>query len=295
MSESKPRILVQVDSDDHASVFDAVVAIDAGVDRLLQYHGVTENDVQNLVHGSIFTRGPHDLKSTAIFIGGTDVAAAERLLKRVLKSFFGPLRVSVMMDASGANTTAAAAVLAAGRHVPLQGATALVLAATGPVGQRVVRLLAREGARVRVASRDVSRAERVCDSVREQVKTAEVMPVGTTLESMPAALDEASIVISAGAAGIELVPAEAWQASAALRVAIDLNAVPPLGIAGVEATDKAIRREAGGGAGVICYGAIGIGGTKMKIHHTAVGRLFQSNSQVFDAEEIFAIGREFEG
>lgn len=290
MSRTRPRILVQIDADDHASVFDAVVAIDAGIDHLLQYHGVTEDDVQGLVHGAIFTRGPQDLPATAIFIGGNNVGAAEALLKRVLNSFFGPLRVSVMMDASGANTTAAAAVLAARRHVPLSGATALVLAATGPVGQRVVRLLAREGARVRVASRDVVRARDVCERVRERVPTAELEAVGTTAQSVPAALEGASLVIAAGAAGIELVSAPVWQASETLRVAVDLNAVPPLGIAGVEATDKAVVRGA-----VSCYGAIGVGGTKMKIHRTAIDRLFHSNSQVFDAEEIFAIGREIEG
>jgi hypothetical protein len=246
--------------------------------------------VQGLVHGSIFTRGPQDLKSTAIFVGGTDVAAAEELLKRVLKSFFGPLRVSVMMDASGANTTAAAAVLAAGRHVPLRGSTAVVLAATGPVGQRVVRLLAREGARVRVASRNLSRAERVCDQVRERVKTAVLEPVGAGPEAMAGALEGASLVISAGAAGVTLLPMETWQACSTLRVAIDLNAVPPLGISGVEATDKAVQRDA-----VTCYGAIGVGGTKMKIHSTAIARLFQSNCQVFDAEEVYAIGRELQG
>ena len=287
---TKPRILVQIDPDVHASVFDAVVAIDAGVDHLLQYRQVTPEQVRELVHGSIFTRGPQDLKSTAIFIGGTDVAAAEELLKRVLKSFFGPMRVSVMMDASGANTTAAAAVLAAGRHVSLQGSTAVVLAATGPVGQRVVRLLAREGARVRVASRNLSRAERVCEQVRERVETAILEPVGTGPESMAGILEGASLVISAGAAGVTLLPAEMWQACSTLRVAIDLNAVPPLGIGGVEATDKAVLRGA-----VTCYGAIGVGGTKMKIHSTAIARLFQSNCQVFDAEEVYAIGRELQG
>jgi hypothetical protein len=286
---SKPRILVQIDPDVHASVFDAVVAIDAGVDHLLQYRQVAPEQVQGLVHGSIFTRGPQDLKSTAIFVGGTDVAAAEELLKRVLKSFFGPLRVSVMMDASGANTTAAAAVLAAGRHIPLHGSTAVVLAATGPVGQRVVRLLAREGARVRVASRNLSRAERVCDQVRERVETAVLEPVGAGPESMAGVLEGASLVISAGAAGVTLLPAETWQACSTLRVAIDLNAVPPLGISGVEATDKAVLRGA-----VTCYGAIGVGGTKMKIHSTAIARLFQSNCQVFDAEEVYAIGRELQ-
>jgi NAD(P)-dependent dehydrogenase (short-subunit alcohol dehydrogenase family) len=73
-----------------------------------------------------------------------------------------------MLDANGANTTAAAAVLAAGRHLSLAGAEAVVLAATGPVGQRVVRLLARQGAHVRVASRNKDRAQAVCDALAAQ-------------------------------------------------------------------------------------------------------------------------------
>jgi hypothetical protein len=65
-------------------------------------------------------------------------------------------------------------------------------------------------------------------------------------------------------------------------VAIDLNAVPPLGIEGVEVTDRAQPRD-----GVVCYGAIGVGGTKMKIHKAALARLFESNEQVLDAEEVY--------
>lgn len=121
---SRPKILIQLDPDPHSSVFDAVVAIDSGVDRLLPYAHVQPDQVRDLVHGAIFTRGPKDLHRTAIFIGGTDVAAGEQLLQRVKESFFGSLRVSVLLDASGANTTAAAAVLAAARHVPLADASA---------------------------------------------------------------------------------------------------------------------------------------------------------------------------
>src|SRR5437762_13584790 len=127
---SKPKILIQLDSDAHASVFDAVVATDAGVDRLLQYRGVEPADVRDLVHGAIFTRGPQDLASTAIFIGGSDVAAGEELLEQATAAFFGPMRVSVLLDSSGANTTAAAAVLAAAKHVELRSATAVVLGGT---------------------------------------------------------------------------------------------------------------------------------------------------------------------
>ena len=77
---SKPKILIQLDSDPHPSVFDAVVAVDSGVDRLLQYRAVEPADVRDLVHGAIFTRGPQELMNTAIFIGGSNVKAGEELL-----------------------------------------------------------------------------------------------------------------------------------------------------------------------------------------------------------------------
>ena len=147
---SKPKILVQLDSDKHASVFDAVVAVDSGVDKLFQYNQVSGDDVEGLVHGAMFTRGPEDLHQTAVFVGGSNVSEGEKLLDATRKCFFGPMRVSVMMDSNGSNTTAAAAVLAAARHVDLSGAKVLVLAGTGPVGLRAARLLARKGAEVKL-------------------------------------------------------------------------------------------------------------------------------------------------
>ena len=66
----KRKILIQLDTDPHASVFDRVVAIDAGAEEIFSYAGVKSEHVQGLVHGAIFTRGPKDLKSTAIFVGG---------------------------------------------------------------------------------------------------------------------------------------------------------------------------------------------------------------------------------
>ena len=84
--------------------------------------------------------------------------------------------------------------------------------------------------------------------------------------------------------GVLLLPRSVRVASQDLRVAIDLNAVPPLGIEGVEVADRAVTRD-----GAFCYGAIGVGGTKMKVHKAAVARLFESNDQVLDAEEVYAL------
>ena len=107
------RILIHFDTDPLPSVFDRVVAIDTGVEKLFSYGGITVENVEGLVHGAIFTRGPADLKHTAIFVGGSHVEEGQRLFDKVRGVFFGPMRVSVMMDSNGSNTTAAAAVLAA--------------------------------------------------------------------------------------------------------------------------------------------------------------------------------------
>ncbi len=287
---SKLKILIQLDSDPHPSVFDAVVATDAGIDRLLQYGSVNSSNVRDLVHGAIFTRGPQDLQNTAIFIGGSSVKAGEELLKQVKAAFFGPMRVSVLLDANGANTTAAAAVLAAAKHVNLKGSTATVLGGTGPVGERAARLLARQGAAVRVCSRALDRAQESSARIAVNVPSAQISAIKcSSAPETAAAIDGSQIVIAAGAAGVELMTTEVRRAAVSLQVAIDLNAVPPAGIAGIEAMDKAKDK-----GGIICYGAVGVGGTKMKIHRASLEKLFTANNLVLDAEEVFQIGQNLQ-
>jgi hypothetical protein len=291
MSE-KPTILLQLDTDPLASVFDRVVAVDAGVQQLFSYGGVTPKNVVPLVHGCIFTRGPKDLHRTAIFIGGSDVAAGEAVLAEVRKQLIPQygLNVSVMLDSNGSNTTAAAAVRAAARHLDLGSATSLVLGGTGPVGQRVVRLLARNGGTVRVGSRQRDRAEAVCTQVRAQVPSArlEAVSVSSSTDG-PAALDGCTLVVAAGAASAVLLPKKIRDTCDTLRVAIDLNGVPPAGIEGIDLNDKGTER-----GGTICYGALGIGGTKMKIHREAIARLFESNNAVFDVEEVYNLALQLQ-
>ncbi|MGH7199200.1 MAG: bifunctional NADP-dependent methylenetetrahydromethanopterin dehydrogenase/methylenetetrahydrofolate dehydrogenase, partial [Planctomycetaceae bacterium] len=204
----------------------------------------------------------------------------------VTATFFGPVRVSVMLDSNGSNTTAAAAVLAAKRHLPLANAEALVLGGTGPVGQRAAQLLAMEGASVRVGSRSLERARRTCDAIAAAVPGSRLTAVETVSEEgMNSACRDVTLIIAAGAAGAPLFSAEQRRSAGSLNVAIDLNAVPPAGLEGIEVTDKAAERD-----GVICYGAIGVGGTKMKIHKSAIQKLFESNDQMLDTEAIYRIG-----
>jgi hypothetical protein len=288
MSNTKSKILIQLDTDSQPSVFDAVVAVDSGVEHLFRHGGVTPGNVRELVHGALFTRGPAELNATAIFIGGSDVKAGEAVLEAVKKTFFGPFHVSILMDANGANTTAAAAVLAALRSVggSIDGIPAAVLAATGPVGQRVARLLCRLNAKVAVGSRSFERARALAESLSHDTgKTVVPLPAAGTSD-LTAALAQSRVIFSAGAAGATLLPASVWRTLANVDVLIDLNAVPPAGIEGVDAGDKNTERGR-----VRTWGAIGVGGTKMKIHKKAIQELFASNDRVFDAEQVFELGR----
>lgn len=285
------RVLIQFDCDSQPSTFDAVVAVDAGVDVLLRHGSVTPDAAVPLVHGAIFTRGGADLASTAIFVGGSDIVAAEAVAESVRRTFFGPMRVGVLVDPSGANTTAAAAVLSAFRHLPSSGsAQAVVLGGSGPVGQRVVRLLVRRGHRVTIASRSLDRAEATARRVREQVPGAHVGAVesqGTVLAASPLAgfLASADVVIAAGAARATVLDEAGRAASAHARVVIDLNAVPPAGIHGIVASDKG--RLDGKTA---CYGALGVGALKMKIHKVAIERIFTDHQSWLDAEDLLMLG-----
>lgn len=285
----KRKILIQLDTDTHPSVFDRVVAIDAGVDELFSYGGVKPEQVQGLVHGAIFTRGPADLKRTAIFVGGSDVSAGEKLLAEVRKHMLPQyaLQVSVLLDANGANTTAAAGVRAVARHLELKDAPVLVLGGTGPVGQRVALLLARQGAKVRVGSRQLERAAQVCERLKARVPDAKLEPAAAgDPPNVKKAMEGMAAVVAAGAAGAVFIPKADWSnVPGAVKVLVDLNAVPPLGIESIDVGDKAKERE-----GKVCYGAIGVGGTKMKIHRAAVAKLFESNNLVLDAEEVYALG-----
>ena len=197
----------------------------------------------------------------------------------------GLYKGQAVLDANGANTTAAAAVRLAAKHLDLKTTSALVLGGTGPVGQRVARLLARQGAQVRVASRQQARAASVCETILSRVPGARMEAVGVSNPvELTAAMTGRTLVIAAGAAGVVLLPRTARLACPTLRLAIDLNAVPPLGIEGLELTDKAVERD-----GILAYGAIGVGGTKMKLHKAALAKLFERNDQVLDAEEVYAL------
>ena len=285
------KILLQLDSDRTPSVFDAITAYDAGADVLLQHGSVEPAEVRALVHGAMFTRGGDDLRSSAVFVGGADVAKGEALLNEVCGAFFGPVRVSVMLDANGCNTTATAAVVKLLSAGALGGKKVVVLAGTGPVGRRAAALLAAEGADVVVAetlpAETMERAKAACASIEERFGVQVTPGAAAGVDATERVLEGADAVLCTGAAGLQLIPETLWREHPTLRVLGDVNAVPPLGLEGTKATWDGKDVD-----GKTVFGALAIGGLKMKVHRRSIGRLFEQNDLVLDAEEIFILAKE---
>jgi hypothetical protein len=280
------KLLFQFDSDFYPSVFDTIVAYDGGADHVIGHGGLTPDKVGALVDGTIFTRAPKDKKNTAIFIGGSDLIAGQELLTAVEKKFFAGFRVSVMLDSNGCNTTAAAGVAKLAASGKIAGKRAVVLAGTGPVGQRAAVMLAKEGAQVSITSRQMTRAEKACENMKQRFGV-DLSPIeARDNDARGKAITEAQIVFAAGAAGVELLEARHWQDNPSVELMADANATPPIGIGGTDMMDRGIDRN-----GKIVWGAIGFGTLKLALHRACIAKLFESNDQILDAEEIFEIAK----
>lgn len=291
------NLLLQFDTDAWASSFDAVVAADAGADWLLPYANMRPEQVMGLVHGAMFTRSPSKLKHTAIFVGGSDIDLAEQIYQQVLVTFFGPVRVSVAMDANGCNTTSVAAVdcalagyrrLLGESNAAATQPSAWVLGGTGPVGQRIATLLADRGCRVTLHSRSLEKAKRVCDHLRAEVADAEILTSSATQAELANELPHQTLIFNAGAAGIQNLEEDTVAAvSQSPGVLVDLNAVPPAGIARVGVQDSG-RLE----GERLVYGALAVGAGKMTLHRGVIRACFERNDRNFNLREIAALSAE---
>ncbi|MEQ1484611.1 NADP-dependent methylenetetrahydromethanopterin/methylenetetrahydrofolate dehydrogenase [Methyloglobulus sp.] len=281
------KLLFQFDTDTYPSVFDTVVAYDGGADHVIGHGGLTPENISALVEGAIFTRAPKDKKNTAIFIGGSDMVAGQALFNAVQKHFFAGFQVSVMLDSNGCNTTAAAAVAKLVANRSFAGKKAVVLAGTGPVGQRAAAMLAKEGAEVAITSRKMEQAIKVCAAMKTRFDVDLIPIEAADNNARSKAIADANIVLATGAAGIELLKEDHWRDNPNIELIADANATPPLGIGGTDMMDKGLDRH-----GKIIWGAIGFGSLKLALHRACIAKLFEDNKQVFDAENIFALAKE---
>src|SRR2546430_17009777 len=169
----------------------------------------------------------------------------------------------------------------------VRGKRVLIVAGTGPVGIRAAGLFAKAGADVCITSRKAEAGERARDIVLKRVGGKVRANAVADASEAVRAWARAELPLNAGPAGVMLVPRQAWANRPGVKVVADVNAVPPLGIEGVDATADGVTKD-----GVVCLGALAIGNLKMKVHKACIARLFERNDLVLDAETIADVARD---
>ncbi|HSW08747.1 NAD(P)-dependent methylenetetrahydromethanopterin dehydrogenase [Aquabacterium sp.] len=294
----RPYILHMFTPGRQMSPFDVNMAADAGYQILVPYCDIGIDAIGGLTQDAIFSRGPKGVARTGIFIGGRNAMLAADMLQRAESAMVAPFIVSLMADPSGAYTTAAAmvacveAALQRQHHQGLAGLRVLVLGGTGPVGRVAGVLAAQCGAQVFLSSREGQAAAEAAareTGTRFQVEMHGVSGGGR--DAVRASLADADVVLACAAAGVQVVSADDLVFAKRLKVAADVNAVPPEGVAGVGVMDDGVPLT---GTGAVGIGALAVGNVKYQTQHRLLLQMRGADKAVvLSFPQAFATARAF--
>lgn len=281
------------------SPFDVNMAIDAGWQHCIPYTALGVADIPAMTQDAIFSRGPKGVKRTGIFVGGRDIHSAMDMLRSARKSMVPPFEVSVFADPSGAFTTAAGMVACAEKQLQtvagesLAGRRILVFGGTGPVGMTCGMLAARAGADVALLSHESqAKAVEVAEQCRERYGHAMQGLDGSNDALIREHIANADVVFSAAKAGVQVLNKSHLQAAASLKVACDVNAVPPEGIEGLGVMDSG-EPLAGAPDGAVGIGALAVGNVKYKTQQALLQQMLSTEKPVdLHFEQAFEVARE---
>ncbi len=282
----KRSILHMFDPMINNSPFDINMALDTGFDVLMPYSNVKLESIHGLTQDAIFSRSPSGIKKTSLFIGGRDMGLAMDMMGAAQQAMVPPFEVSVLADPSGAFTTAAALVACVEKQLKvkhnkeLKDCKALVFGGTGPVGIATGVIASLAGANTFLV--DHMSIDAANDAAKEYNRRCQSELSGAVAgsdEEKMALIADADIIFCTAKAGIQVLSTEVLAYAKQLKVAGDVNAVPPAGIAGIGAMDASI--ELSSPAGAIGIGALAVGNIKYKVQHKLLELCLSSDKPVY--------------
>ena len=296
---STPSLLFFLDTDYRASPFDICMAYDAGFDAVIPYENVTPADAKIIVQDVMFSRGPKGVKATCFFIGGKKIKKAEEVLEAVKNTMFPPFTSPVIIDPGGAYTTAAAIVAKVENALSTHklgslGDKTCAIFGTGSVGRTVAILLARLGCDVIIVSTNPKRSDGV-EYIESVVKSL-LKRHGITVQGIYApgreekvqVLKKADVIICAAAPGIRIIDANMLKELKLMKVMVDVNAVPPLGIEGIKLEDD--MREIA--PGIFGIGPLTIGKLKHKLEIEILREARKNGKGIYDYNSALQLARK---
>ena len=297
----KRSILHMFDPMPNNSPFDINMAMDAGFDVLMPYNNVKLDSINRLTQDVIFSRSPAGVKRTGIFIGGRDLGLAMDMLDASQQAMVPPFEVSVFADPSGAFTTAAALVACVEQELKvrhdkeLKECNALVFGGTGPVGIAT-------GIIASLAGADTALVDHLSIDAASDVAKAYNRRFGCTLRGACASseadkvklVSNADIIFCAAKAGVLVLSSAVLKEARQLKVAGDVNAVPPLGIEGIKRNDSgAPLIHAINAQGAVGVGALAVGNVKYQLQNELLKLMLKTDKPLYlDFREAFNKARD---
>ena len=286
---SKRSILHMFDPMPNNSPFDINMALDAGFDVLMPYSNVKLESIQNLTQDAIFSRSPSGIKKTALFIGGRDIGLAIDMLEATKPAMMPPFEVSVFADPSGAYTTAAALVACVEKALlqvhgkALKDCKALVFGGTGPVGIATGIIVSLQGAKTALVDHlSVDTANDAAKQYNRRFGANITGAVARTDAEKSSLIEDADLIFCTAKAGIRVLSATVLRNARQLKVAGDVNAVPPAGIEGVATKDMAAPLVyANQSLNAVGVGALAVGDVKYKLQQELLKSLLETEKPIF--------------
>jgi methylene-tetrahydromethanopterin dehydrogenase len=266
----KRTVLHMLDPMPHVSPFDINMAVDAGFEAIFTYNNVALEQVNGLVQDAIFSRGPSGVKRTGIFIGGRDLALALNMLDIARKAMVPPFEVSVLADPSGACTTAAALVACVEKQLKekhgaeLKGQCGVVYGGTGPVGIATAVIASLAGMDIKIVDPfNINTALEKANEYNARCGSAIKGTYASSDADKARLIANADIVFCTAKAGVQVLNADILADAKRLKVAGDINAVPPLGIEGIKRMHNGEPLEhAVNSPGAVGIGSLAVGDVK---------------------------------
>ena len=297
--ENPPYLLFYLDTDPKASPFDICIAYDVGYNAVIPYENVTVEDSKTIALDALLSRGPKGAKNTVFLIGGKNAEKAEEVFEAVKNSMFPPFKGSIIVDPAGSYTTAAAMVaktenaLSASKLGDLKDKTCAILG-TGAVGQIAAVLLAKMGCEVMIASLNPKRADG--KEHAEGIAKLLARDHGVQVQGIfaPTAADKieilqkADVIMCAGIRGVRIIDKEMLDQVKNIKVMVDINAVPPFGVEGIELKDD--MREMT--PGIFTIGALAVGELKHKLEKEILREARSGGKEVYNYNLALPLARK---
>lgn len=294
---ASPHILHMITPLKHMSPFDVNMAIDAGWDHVVPYAGVTLDEVKALVQDAVFSRAPQDGPRSGLFIAGKNAIAALDMVEEARAAMVPPFEMSVFADPAGSFTTAAAMVACVQRTLQARFQRTLgaldvaVFGATGVVGFCAAVIAAGEGAQVSLVGHDGDmRVKRSAGEMGARFNVRVDGVDGSSEDKRRAIVAASDVILCAGPAGVRVLGKALLDHAGKLKVAADVNAVPPAGIEGIGVHDDGVPINAHGALGI---GALAIGNVKYQTESGLFRKMIASDTCItLDFRDAFVLARE---